>query len=282
MTRVLLVEDSDEHADIVTRALTGAKKGVTVVRAMTVKEAMLHAALKHFDIAVVDYRLPDGDGIDLLDSLRAQSPGLPVLFLTAHGTEEVAMQAMSRGAADYLVKGPRYQRELPQRVEDVLARSEDLARMAAAVRHSAEAAPIPAQPRSTAPPPKRKAAPAYDARTLGRLVRDLVTEQVTGAAVFDEGGAPVAARLPSGIDAAVLGASLVGLQGQASAALRSVPGAGPPRAFLAEYDGGLLAAAAVPGPTLVVLLLSADTDPRDGLRRAQDAGRRVWDASGGS
>lgn len=282
MTKILLVEDSDDHADIITRVLT-AKKGWTITRALTVKEAMLHAALKPFDIAIVDYRLPDGDGIDLLDSLRAQKPGLPILFLTAHGSEEVAMSAMSRGAADYVVKGLHYQKDLQQRVSDVLDRAEDLARVAAAVRNSANAAPPPPvrqpQQNSAVHAPPRGQAASFDPRGLARIVKSLVEGETRGAAVFDGEGKPLAAKLPPGLDAGPLGHALVSMVVQAQQALKQVPDAGAPRVLLIDYESGILAAAPVPGPALVVLLLDAGTDRANAVKRCREAAQQVWEGS---
>jgi DNA-binding response OmpR family regulator len=274
LTKILLIEDSDEHADIVTRVLT-AKKGWTVTRALSAKEGMLHAALKPFDIAIVDYRLPDGDGIDLLDSLRQQKPGMPILFLTAHGSEEVAMQAMSRGAADYLVKSPHYQKELPQRVADVLARSEDLARVAAAVRHGAQAAPVqPAMPR-----PAQGTPATLDTKGLARLVKTLVAQETVGAAVFDAEGKPLAAKLPSGVDADAFGTAVAASLSQAHMAVRQLPASAPPRLQLLEFDGGVLACATVPGPLVVALLLGPQADRDTAAKRARDAAQQVWEHS---
>ncbi|HEV8359840.1 MAG TPA: response regulator [Candidatus Thermoplasmatota archaeon] len=283
MTRILLVEDNDDHAEIITKALS-AKKGWTVTRAITVKEGLLHAALKQFDIAILDYRLPDGDGIDLLDSLRAQRPGLPVVFLTAHGSEDVAMQAMSRGASDYVSKGPHYQKDLAERVTEVLARSEDLARVGAAVRHSDEAAPRgpaqAAQAQQAMPKPAvQRVNGGFDEKTLTRIVTNLTAGPVRGAAVFDGTGKPIAAKLPAGVDAAALGAALVGTQYQAQHALRQLPGAGPPRALLTDFEDGLLAVSAVPGPALVVLLMDGTLDRSDAVQRVRDAAQQVWKSS---
>jgi DNA-binding NarL/FixJ family response regulator/predicted regulator of Ras-like GTPase activity (Roadblock/LC7/MglB family) len=282
MTKILLVEDNDDHAEIIMRVLT-AKKGWTVVRALTVKEALLHAALKPFDIAILDYKLPDGDGIDLLDSLRAQKPGLPVLFLTAHGSEDVAMQAMSRGASDYVSKGPHYQRELPERVAEVLSRSEDIARVAAAVKHSDSAASPARSPSGHAQVMPQPAASVkrsgFDEKILMRLVGNLVVQTVRGAAVFDGTGKPLASKMPQGVDSAALGAALVGTQYQAQHALRQLPGAGPPRALLTDFEDGLLAVSAIPGPALVVLLLDGAMDRSEAVQRVRDAAQQVWKSS---
>jgi DNA-binding NarL/FixJ family response regulator len=279
MTRILLVEDNDEHADIVTRTLT-AKKGWVVTRALSVKEGMLHAALKPFDIAIVDYKLPDGDGIDLLDSLRAQKPGLPVVFLTAFGSEEVAMRAMSRGAADYIVKGPHYQKDLAARVAEVLGRSDDLASVAASMRpssqqsqgHTAAAAPSLAAPTKPTPPE------GFDGKALGRVLKALVVNETLGAAVFDGHGKPVAFKVPQGVDASALGTALLGTLVQARTALRQVPGASASGAVLLDFEGGLVAVATVPGPAMVALLLDPKLDRTEAMRRVRDAAQQVWKA----
>lgn len=284
MTKILLVEDNDDHAEIITRVLT-ARKGWTVVRALTVKEGLLHAALKPFDIAILDYKLPDGDGIDLLDSLRAQKPGLPVLFLTAHGSEDVAMQAMSRGASDYVSKGPHYQKELPERVAEVLSRSEDIARVAAAVRHSPDVAPAGGHASasgasaSVMPQPASVKRNGFDEKVILRIVNGMVASNVRGAAVFDGTGKPIASKMPAGVDSAALGAALVGTQYQAQHALRQLPGAGPPRALLTDFEDGLLAVSAVPGPALVVLLLDGTMDRSEAVQRVRDAAQQVWKSS---
>jgi DNA-binding response OmpR family regulator len=270
VTRILLVEDSDEHADICTRVLT-AKKGWTVTRALSVKEAMLHVALKPFDIALVDYKLPDGDGIDLLDSIRAQKPGLPVLFLTAYGSEEVAMTAMTRGAVDYVVKAVNYQKTLPQRVAAALERGEDIARMGAAIRHSPEAA-SPNGP--VVRPPNH-----FDGQRLQRVCKEAVHGDVLGCAVLDAQGRALAAKLAPGIDAGGLGAALVSMQVQAHLALRQMGQQGAARAMLVDYDGGLLAIAALPGPALVVLMMKAGADHEGAAKRAKDVAQQAWESS---
>src|SRR5215472_8461687 len=56
------------------------------------------------DIVVVDYSLADGNGLDLLRRLRTIDPDVPVVVLTAHGTIDLAVQAMKEGAEQFLTK----------------------------------------------------------------------------------------------------------------------------------------------------------------------------------
>jgi two-component system nitrogen regulation response regulator GlnG len=56
------------------------------------------------DVVVLDLQLPDGSGMDLFERVRAADPRRPVVFITAHGTTDTAIEAMKRGAFDYLAK----------------------------------------------------------------------------------------------------------------------------------------------------------------------------------
>ena len=59
---------------------------------------------KKFDICLTDMRLPDGDGIELVDFIQRNHPELPVALITAHGNMETAIEAMKAGAFDFLSK----------------------------------------------------------------------------------------------------------------------------------------------------------------------------------
>jgi two-component system nitrogen regulation response regulator GlnG len=77
---------------------------VEVVAAGTVAEGWRQFSENKPDVIVLDYQLPDGTGLDLFDRIRAADPKRPVVFLTAHGTTETAIEAMKRGAFDYIGK----------------------------------------------------------------------------------------------------------------------------------------------------------------------------------
>ena len=59
---------------------------------------------RKFDVALLDLDLPDSRGLDTIKRLNAQNPGFPIVVLTAQRQESYAMQALSAGATDYLVK----------------------------------------------------------------------------------------------------------------------------------------------------------------------------------
>ena len=86
-------------------------RGWEVTEAASVAEAIAAAPA---DAAILDYKLPDGDGLDVLRKLRQVDPDLPVIMLTAHQDTELIVEAMKAGAADYVTK--------PFDVDDVVLR----------------------------------------------------------------------------------------------------------------------------------------------------------------
>jgi DNA-binding NtrC family response regulator len=82
-------------------------------------EAMRKLASQHFPLVVTDVRMPDGDGLQLMRSLRASSPSTAVIVLTAFGSVPEAVQAMRGGACDYLTKPISFE-ELQSVVERVM------------------------------------------------------------------------------------------------------------------------------------------------------------------
>lgn len=101
--RVLLVDDDDTFRRVMASELT--RRGYSVVAVGTGREAIEHAGRINVDVALLDLRLPDMDGIEVLERLRdrnASSPG--VVVLTGHGTIDTAIRAIRLGAHDYLEK----------------------------------------------------------------------------------------------------------------------------------------------------------------------------------
>jgi two-component system nitrogen regulation response regulator GlnG len=77
---------------------------VEVASAETVEEGWRRVKEDQPDVIVLDLQLLDGSGLDLFDRIREDDPKRPVIFLTAHGTTETAIEAMKRGAFDYIGK----------------------------------------------------------------------------------------------------------------------------------------------------------------------------------
>jgi two-component system nitrogen regulation response regulator GlnG len=78
--------------------------GIEVLTAGTVADGWRRVEDDRPDVVVLDLQLPDGSGLDLFERIRAADPKRPVVFITAHGTTDTAIEAMKRGAFDYLSK----------------------------------------------------------------------------------------------------------------------------------------------------------------------------------
>jgi two-component system, NtrC family, response regulator AtoC len=106
----LLVADDDPVArDLLVEVLTGA--GYRVCAAGGGAECLRLAEAEPFDLALIDLRMPDLDGLEVLQRLGARQPPIPVLILTAFATIETAIQTIRAGAWDYLSK--------PFRIEEI-------------------------------------------------------------------------------------------------------------------------------------------------------------------
>ena len=100
LARVLLVDDDDEFRRVMSGEL--ARRGYAVNSVASGAAALAQAA--EADVIVLDLRLPDTDGIDVLKKLRSTDVSAGVLVLTGHGTIDTAIQAVRLGAYDYLEK----------------------------------------------------------------------------------------------------------------------------------------------------------------------------------
>jgi DNA-binding NtrC family response regulator len=100
--RLLVVDDDELLRQTLARRFE--RQGMTVSVASNGAEAISRAAEARFDVALLDLHLPDMSGIDVLAHLKEAQPELEALMLTAHGSIETAIQAMKRGAYDYLTK----------------------------------------------------------------------------------------------------------------------------------------------------------------------------------
>jgi DNA-binding NtrC family response regulator len=111
---ILVVEDNDTLRRAIARALEG--RCERVLEAATCAQARELVAANTFAVVLTDLRLPDGDGIEVLQAVRAQGAGSAVVLMTAHGTIASAVDAMREGAVDFLQK-PFELAELEARVQ---------------------------------------------------------------------------------------------------------------------------------------------------------------------
>jgi two-component system response regulator PilR (NtrC family) len=99
---VLLVDDEPDILELLELALR--KMGLEVDRAGNVREALTKLAARSYDLCLTDMRLPDGDGLQVVQHIAQHNLDVPVAVITAHGNMENAVTALKEGAFDYLSK----------------------------------------------------------------------------------------------------------------------------------------------------------------------------------
>jgi DNA-binding NtrC family response regulator len=116
--RLLIVDDDPEIREILHEGLS--KNGYSIFSAENVEGALRLLSSHSFDLVITDVRLPDRDGLQLLDVLKNQATYTPVILMTGFGSIQNAVEAMRKGAFDYLLK-PFSLESLEQKIEGALA-----------------------------------------------------------------------------------------------------------------------------------------------------------------
>jgi DNA-binding NtrC family response regulator len=100
--RLLLVDDEKDFVNILSKRIE--RRNIDVAKAFSGAEAIQAMRGREFDVAVLDLKMEDMDGIEVLKILRIMDPRLAVIMLTGHGSAKAAEQAIRLGAFDYLTK----------------------------------------------------------------------------------------------------------------------------------------------------------------------------------
>jgi DNA-binding response OmpR family regulator len=101
-TKLLLVDDEEGYVSVLAKRLS--KRNFQVETALSGSEAIRILRNESFDLAVLDLKMEDMDGIEVLKIFKVMAPQMPVIILTGHGSETAAREGMEYGAFDYLVK----------------------------------------------------------------------------------------------------------------------------------------------------------------------------------
>ena len=100
--KLLLVDDEVGFVDVLSKRLSKRDMAVTAAYSGT---GAIQTLRKHdFDVAVLDLKLEDMDGIEILRIFKKLVPDMPVIMLTGHGSEQAAREGLACGAFDYLTK----------------------------------------------------------------------------------------------------------------------------------------------------------------------------------
>ena len=100
--KLLLVDDEKGFANIIGKRMS--KRDIDVTKAYSGAEALQAIRKADFDVAVLDLKMEDMDGIEILKIFKKMDPDLSVIMLTGHGSEAAAKDGMKFGAFDYLTK----------------------------------------------------------------------------------------------------------------------------------------------------------------------------------
>lgn len=108
--RVLVVDDEEDFLETLVNRLN--RRGMPAKGALSGPEALQLMTEEHFDVVVLDVRMPGMDGMEVLKEIKDRWPFLEVIMLTGHGSVESGIEGMRLGAFDYVMK--------PADLEDLL------------------------------------------------------------------------------------------------------------------------------------------------------------------
>lgn len=100
--KVLLVDDEKEFLEIMSQRMSAI--GMEVTTASSAKQALSILEKKTFDAIVMDFQMPEMDGMEALKAIKNKNPELQIILLTGYATVEKTVEAMKIGATDFLEK----------------------------------------------------------------------------------------------------------------------------------------------------------------------------------
>ncbi|MGE0683211.1 MAG: ATP-binding protein [Candidatus Binatia bacterium] len=118
--RVLYIDDSSFDRTLVRDALEKEYGNFSVIEAASRQEFETQLEHSGYDVILSDFNILGFEGLQVLDAVRARAPQLPVIIVTGTGSEEVAVEAMKRGADDYVIKTVKHIRRLPLTIHTIL------------------------------------------------------------------------------------------------------------------------------------------------------------------
>ena len=116
--RLLLVDDEKEFVKVLSNRLR--KRGIDVGKATCGSTAIQALRRQDFDVTVLDLKMEDMDGIEVLKIFKKMVPEMPIIILTGHGSDEAVKEGIAHGAYDYLMK--------PCDIEDLLEKIREAVR----------------------------------------------------------------------------------------------------------------------------------------------------------
>ena len=138
--RVLLIDDSVHDRRTLRRLIRRSTMEISIEEAIDVTSALQLLAVEAFDCLLVDYRLPDGDGIELVRRLLAKSVSgpIPVIMLSGQPTDDLVRSAMQTGVHDFLSKDGLNTDMLERALRNAVIKNETRAHRKISVAHSSQ------------------------------------------------------------------------------------------------------------------------------------------------
>jgi DNA-binding NtrC family response regulator len=125
-TRILIVDDEVDALDLMEELFQ--KNGYDTYTARNGVEALNIIRETEADIMISDIFMPEMDGMTLLDTVRKKYPDISIIMITAHGTIETAVDAMKKGAKDYILK--------PLRLDEIVAKVETISQLKSLIKEN--------------------------------------------------------------------------------------------------------------------------------------------------
>ncbi len=100
--KVLVVDDEAVVVNSIRKILT--RKGYAIEEAFTCKEALAQVFAHDYDLVLLDMKMSDGNGLDVLQRIKAKRPDLRVIIVTGYASVDTAVEAIQKGASDYMPK----------------------------------------------------------------------------------------------------------------------------------------------------------------------------------
>ena len=104
-THILIVEDNDYIAELLEGMLAADPSVFAFSSAKTIASGVKCLRAEEIDLVLLDLNLPDSSGLETLETIQAKEPGVPIVVISGMDDDEIADQAIEKGAQDYLIKG---------------------------------------------------------------------------------------------------------------------------------------------------------------------------------
>jgi DNA-binding NtrC family response regulator len=114
---LLLIDDEVGYVNVLSNRM--AKRNIDVTKSLSGTEGIQALRKQDFDVAVLDLKMEDMNGIEVLKIFKKMDPHMPVIMLTGHGSEQAAKEGMEYGAFDYLTK-PCELEELLEKIREAV------------------------------------------------------------------------------------------------------------------------------------------------------------------